>query len=82
MKANNGNSNKQWAKYREEMCSAFPSAFSDDNDPLSKSIAKAIEHLNKLRPNDGGPAYLGQNPALTIDFDKVKDIKMADELAP
>lgn len=81
MKANNSNSNKQWAKYREEMCSAFPSAFSNDNDPLSRSITKAIEHLNKLRPDDGGPAYLGQDPALTIDFDKVKDIEMADTMS-
>ncbi|MGJ7291774.1 pyridoxal-dependent decarboxylase [Morganella morganii] len=81
MNSSNSNGNKKWAKYRDEMCSAFPSAFNDDNDPLTKSISKAIEQLNQLRPAPDGPAYLGKNPALTIDFNKVKDIEMSDKMS-
>ncbi|WDB54709.1 pyridoxal-dependent decarboxylase (plasmid) [Escherichia albertii] len=67
---------KTWENYRKDMFSAFPSAFRDDNDSLAEAVKKAVEHLNKLRPNKNGPAYLGENPALTIDFEKVKDTEM------
>ncbi|HEX4532851.1 MAG TPA: pyridoxal-dependent decarboxylase, partial [Rhizomicrobium sp.] len=63
----------QWAKYRADMLKAFPSPFRGDGDPLARGIEKAIHHLNALRPEKGGPAYLGSNPALTIDFEGVKD---------
>ncbi len=71
----------QWAKYREHVTRAFPSPFRGDGDPLARAISGAIVHLNELRPEPGGPAYLGANPNLTIDFDKVKEARLAPGMA-
>jgi L-2,4-diaminobutyrate decarboxylase len=70
-----------WAKYRSDVQKSFPSPFRGDGDPLSQNIAKAIQHLNELRPERGGPAYLGTNPALTIDFEGVKDAALAPNMS-
>ena len=67
----------QWAKFRADMMKSFPSPFRGDGDSLAKNILKAIQHLDDLRPEKGGPAYLGTNPALTIDFEAVKDAALA-----
>lgn len=63
----------QWAKYRSEMLESFPSPFRGEKDSLADGINKAIRELDKLKPEKvGGSAYLGINPALTIDFENVK----------
>src|SRR5262249_41907329 len=71
----------RWAKYRADVQKSFPSPFRGDGDPLAQNIVKAIQHLNDLRPEKGGPAYLGTNPALTIDFEKVKDTELSPEMS-
>ncbi|MDA1378607.1 hypothetical protein PCI56_00530 [Plesiomonas shigelloides subsp. oncorhynchi] len=76
------NANKKWAKYRRDMLSSFPSPFNEGADSLSESIAHAVRNLNKLRPDAQGPAYLGSDPALTIDFDKVKQVELNPGMTP
>lgn len=71
----------RWAQYRAQMLSAFPSPWRSPDDPLAKSIAYAVSLIDDLRPAPNGPAYLGQNPALTIDFDAVKHARVAPEMA-
>ena len=71
----------RWAKYRADVQKSFPSPFRGDGDPLAQNILKAIRHLNDLRPERGGPAYLGSNPALTIDFEAVKDARLAPNMS-
>ncbi len=71
----------RWAKFRADMAKAFPSPFRGDHDPLAQNILKAIRHLNELRPERGGPAYLGENPALTIDFEAVKEAALSPHMA-
>ncbi|MGL5605732.1 MAG: pyridoxal phosphate-dependent decarboxylase family protein, partial [Plesiomonas sp.] len=75
------NDAKAWAKYRQDMLAAFPSPFGDEQDGLATAIGHAVKKLNQLRPQKNGPAYLGDNPALTIDFAKVKDVSMADKMS-
>ena len=55
----------KWAKYRSEMTGEFPSPFRGGTDPLSEQIGKFVARLDKLRPAEGGPAYLGKSGALT-----------------
>src|SRR5262249_36388073 len=71
----------RWAKYRADVQKSFPSPFRGDGDPLSLNILSAIQHLNGLRPEKGGPAWLGSNPALTIDFDAVRNARLAPNMA-
>ena len=64
---------QQRSKYRIQMTSAFPSPFREDKDPLADGIAMAVDAIDKLKPGKtGGAAFLGTNPALTIDFENVK----------
>jgi len=63
----------QWAKFKKEMLNSFPSPYRGENDSLADGIDIAVRELDKLKPErDGGAAFLGQNSALTIDFEKVK----------
>ncbi|MCC8171409.1 MAG: hypothetical protein LIP00_06410 [Parabacteroides sp.] len=62
----------KWAKYRQLMTSEFPSPFRGSDDPLAQSILKAIEKIDNLRPEKGGPAYLGSSSQLTYDYPNVK----------
>lgn len=62
----------KWAKYRQLMTSEFPSPFRGADDPLAQSILKAIEKIDNLRPEKGGPAYLGNSSQLTYDYPNVK----------
>lgn len=63
-----------WAKFRWEMQQSFPSPFRGEKDALAEGINAAIVELDKLKPEkEGGAAFLGTNPDLTIDFEKVKD---------
>ena len=66
-------SEPQWAKYRTEMLQSFPSPYSSEKDPLADGINLAIRELDRLKPKkEGAAAFLGTNPALTIDFENVK----------
>ena len=71
----------RWAQFRSQMLSAFPSPYRSATDPLAASIAQAVRHIDDLRPEPGGPAYLGTNPALTIDFERVKHARIPQEMA-
>lgn len=63
-----------WAKFRSDMAKSFPSPFSGERDSLAEGINDAIRELEKLKPEKvGGAAFLGTNPALTIDFENVKN---------
>ena len=50
----------KWAKYHTDMASEFPSPYRGTDDPLAHQIEKFVERLDKLRPEKGGPAYLGE----------------------
>ncbi len=63
----------QWAKFRSEMLKSFPSPYRGERDSLAEGIDEAVRELNKLKPEKAGyAAFLGTNPALTIDFENVK----------
>ncbi len=72
----------KWAKYRTEMTSGFPLPYRGGADPLAEQIGKFVAKLDKLRPEKGGPAYLGDNAELTWTYPEVKDVKVAQEMAP
>ena len=83
--ATNGIINKskpKWAKFRNDMLTSFPSPYKCQDDSLSVSIDSAIRELNKLKPEgSGGSAFLGTDPTLTIDFDKVKKSVLNQEMS-
>jgi len=63
-----------WAKFRSEMLRSFPSPYRGGRDSLADGINDAIRELDRLKPmKAGGAAFLGSNPALTIDFENVKN---------
>ncbi len=71
-----------WAKFRSEMLHSFPSPFKTENDSLAEGIYLAIRELDKLKPEIvGGPAFLGTNSALTIDFENVKDSSLHPKMS-
>ena len=70
----------RWAQHRSNMLSAFPSPHRAAGDPLAIAIADAVRHIDDLRPEALGPAYLGTNPALTIDFDAVRRATMLPDM--
>lgn len=69
----------QWAKYRQIMTGEFPSPFRGADDPLAQSMMKAIEKIDNLRPEKGGPAYLGSSSKLTYDYPNVKNARIEAE---
>jgi L-2,4-diaminobutyrate decarboxylase len=71
----------QWARFRSAMLSAFPSPHRTDSDPLASAVAQAVQLANELRPEPLGPAYLGSDPALRIDFDAVKRAAMSGPMS-
>jgi L-2,4-diaminobutyrate decarboxylase len=70
----------KWAKYRSDMASEFPLPYRGGKDPLAEQIGKFVGKLDMLRPEKGGPAYLGENPALTWTYPEVKDVKIKQEM--
>ncbi|WP_239025702.1 hypothetical protein [Sphingomonas paeninsulae] len=64
----------KWANYHAKMAGEFPSPFRGDDDPLARQINKFVEKLDMLRPEKGGPAFLGKSPALTYAYPDVKNI--------
>jgi glutamate/tyrosine decarboxylase-like PLP-dependent enzyme len=67
----------RWAKFRSEMTSEFPSPYRGTKDPLAEQLQKFVAKLDTLRPEPGGPAYLGDSGALTYDYPQVKDVAIA-----
>lgn len=79
----NGTAREQapkWAKYRAEMATQFPSPFRSTNDPLALQIGKFVAKLDQLRPEKGGPAYLGDSGALTYTYPEVKNVEISQEM--
>jgi glutamate/tyrosine decarboxylase-like PLP-dependent enzyme len=70
----------KWAKYRTKMVSEFPSPFRGTKDTLALQIEKFVELLDKLRPEKGGPAYLGDRPALTYKYPDVKNVEVDQKM--
>lgn len=70
----------KWAKYRQVMTGEFPSPFRGPQDPLAQSIQKAIEKIDDLRPEPGGPAYLGSSSALTYEYPNVKNVAISPNM--
>lgn len=70
----------KWAKYHAKMAGEFPSPFRGDDDPLARQINKFVEKLDMLRPEKGGPAFLGKNPALAYAYPDVKNITVPQEM--
>jgi glutamate/tyrosine decarboxylase-like PLP-dependent enzyme len=71
----------KWARYRTEMLSAFPSPTRSASDPLAAAIGQAVRLIDQLRPEPLGPAYLGRNPALAIDFDAVHAARIPADMS-
>ena len=69
----------KWAKYRSEMTSEFPLPYRGGKDVLADQIGKFVTKLDKLRPEKGGPAYLGKSSELTWTYPAVKDVKINQE---
>lgn len=74
-----GDKAPQWAKYRKIMTGEFPSPFRGTTDPLAESIKKAIQKIDQLRPEEGGPAYLGSSSALTYTYPEVKNVAIKQD---
>ncbi len=55
----------KWARYKAMMAGEFPSPFRGQNDELAHQLEHFVEKIDRLRPEKGGPAYLGTKPALT-----------------
>lgn len=71
----------KWAKYRTDMTGEFPSPFrGDKKDALALQIEKFVEKIDMLRPEKGGPAYLGDKPALAYSYPDVKNIAVNQEM--
>lgn len=70
----------KWAKYRTEMASEFPSPFRGTKDPLALQIQKFVAKLDKLRPEKGGPAYLGHSGALGYSYPEIKNIEISQQM--
>jgi glutamate/tyrosine decarboxylase-like PLP-dependent enzyme len=70
----------KWAKYHGKMSGEFPSPFRGTDDPLAHQIEKFVERLDKLRPEKGGPAYLGKSGALAYKYPDVKNVSIPQEM--
>ncbi|WP_342323026.1 pyridoxal-dependent decarboxylase [Kosakonia sp. BYX6] len=77
----NESSPNKFRKFQEIANSLFPSAFRDKRDALSENIVNAIDHINRLRPENKGPAWLGNNGDLAIDYQSIKTAEIADKLS-
>ena len=48
--------------------------------PLAHQIEKFVERLDRLRPEKGGPAFLGTSGALTYKYPDVKNVKIPEKM--
>jgi len=70
----------RWAKYRSKLAGEFPSPYRGTRDPLAQEIEKMVEKLDRLRPEPGGPAYLGDSGALAYSYPEVKNVEINQEM--
>ena len=70
----------KWAKHHAKMVSEFPSPFRGTKDPLARQIEKFVEKLDRLRPEKGGPAYLGDSGALAYTYPEIKNIEISQDM--
>src|SRR5262245_40789266 len=63
------------------MLSAFPSPFKSAADPLATAIGTAVRQIDDLRPAALGPAYLGTDPRLKINYDTVRSARIPKDMA-
>ena len=70
----------KWAKYRSVMAGEFPSPFRSTLDPLALQVGKFVEQLDKLRPEKGGPAWLGNSSALAYTYPEVKNVEISQSM--
>lgn len=66
----------QWAKYRKQLDTEFPTPFKGGTDTLADAMKKAVEMIDSLRPEPGGRAFLGDSSKLDYTFPAVKDAKI------
>src|SRR5262249_18917185 len=71
----------RWARYRQERLSGFPSPFKSESEPLAGRERQAVRQIDDLRPAALGPAYLGTDPKLHINYDTVRKARIAPEMA-
>ena len=65
-----------WATYRQRLNEEFPAPFRGPSDALVENMSKAITLIDGLRPEEGGPAYLGENSALAYTYPEAKNVAM------
>jgi L-2,4-diaminobutyrate decarboxylase len=70
----------KWAEYHTKMVSEFPSPFRGTKDPLALQIEKFVAMLDRLRPEEGGPAYLGKSGALMYKYPDVKNVQINQQM--
>lgn len=73
----------RWLAVRSDVNDAFPSPYRTEptQDPLVLGMNKALDLLNKLRPEPGGPAYLGDDPAVP-DYSPSAQAELAQASEP
>jgi|GEM_PF-7002494 len=62
------------------MASEFPSPFRGTPDPLAQQIEKFVDKIDQLRPEKGGPAYLGKSGALKYTYPDVKNVRIGQQM--
>lgn len=66
----------QWAKYRKQLDTEFPTPFKGGTDALADAMKKAVEMIDSLRPEPSGRAFLGNSSKLDYTFPEVKNAKI------
>ncbi len=66
----------RWAAYRRQLNNEFPAPFRGGTDSLAASMKKAVEMIDRLRPEADGPAFLGKSSKLTYSYPEVKNARI------
>lgn len=69
-----------WAKTRASLASVFPSPYRATVDPLAQQVERFVERLDRLRPAEGGPAFLGNSGALAYTYPDVKNVEINQKM--
>lgn len=70
----------KWARFRSVMAKEFPSPFRGREDPLARQIKIFVEKLDLLRSEKGGPAFLGEEGALSYTYPAVKNVEIQQKM--
>jgi L-2,4-diaminobutyrate decarboxylase len=70
----------KWWEYHNKLMGEFPSPYRGTPDPLAQQLNKFVEKLDQLRPEEGGPAYLGKSGALTYKYPDVKNVEINQKM--